>query len=139
MRLEVEGRPPLSNPTSDEVRRALLDLRNYGPSSFASLTDDQGSYLQVGGGGVGCVLERRDLPARRHHRAYQDAPNKAFPDGTLLVFGGGQIAMRANEWFTARLVADVFVAFLEGRAPPDSVRWRDITDTFPELSGPSRT
>lgn len=135
MRLEVEGRAPRENPTAAEVRAAVLKLRSCGPSSFASITDDRGSYLQVGGGGVGCVLERRDVVEGRHYRGYHDSPSKVFPDGTVLPFGGGTVAMKADEWFTARVVADGFVAFLEERPLPESIRWRDISSMFCGLNG----
>ncbi len=138
MRLEVEGQTPRENPSSAEVRAAVLGLRSYSPSSFASLTDDGGSYIQVGGGGVGCVLELRDAEENRHYRAYHDSPSKVFPDGTVLAFSGGNVAMRADEWFTVRVGADAFVAFLERRPLPESVRWRDISEMFEGLPRRSR-
>jgi hypothetical protein len=135
MRLEVEGQAPREDPSSAEVRAAVLGLRSYGPSSFASITDDDGSYIQVGGGGVGCVLERRDTVESRHYRGYHDSPSKVFPDGTVLAFSGGSVAMRADEWFTVRVVADAFVAFLERRPLPEAIRWRDISEMFEGLQG----
>jgi hypothetical protein len=71
-----------------------------------------GSYLQVGGGGVTCLLERRDAATRQHFRGYHDKPSKVFPDGTILAFGANKIRMAANEWFDRTMVADAFAAFL---------------------------
>jgi len=104
----------------------------------ASITDDGGSYIQVGGGGVGCVLERRDAEQSRHYRGYHDSPSKVFPDGTALAFSGGNVAMRADEWFTARVIADAFVAFLERRPLPEGIRWRDSSEMFEDLPSRSR-
>lgn len=133
MRLEVEGRPPIDNATEAQVRSALSMLRSYGPSSFASITNEAGNYLQVAGGGVTCMLEMRDSSARRHYRAYQDVSRPIHPDGTLLVFGGGEIPLKADEWLAAPVVADAFVSFLKGEELPGSIKWRDVTDLFPDL------
>jgi len=130
MRLEVEKNPPVENVSDAQVRTAIMALRSYGPSSFASLTDAQGSYLQVAGGGITCMLEHRDAATGRHYRGYHDTPSKVYPDGTILVFGGGEMKLMADEWFTASMVADVFLAFLNGHEFPASVRWRDVSDTF---------
>lgn len=129
MRLEVEKKQPIENVTDTKVTRAILALRSYGPSSFASLSDDKGNFLQVAGGGVTCMLERRDASSKRHYRAYNEERSKVFPDGTLLVFGGGKLPLQADEWFNAQVVVEVFLAFLNGRELPESIRWRDVTDT----------
>lgn len=130
MRFEVENKPPIESATEAQVRSTIMALRSYGPSSFASLTDNRGNYLQVAGGGVTCMLERRDAGATRHFRGYQNLRSKVFPDGTALVFGGGEIRLAADEWFTAQLVAEAFSAFLRGIELPSSIKWRDVTATF---------
>ncbi|AYM76203.1 hypothetical protein D9M09_10660 [Janthinobacterium agaricidamnosum] len=130
MRLEVEKRPVVEQVSVAQVRSAIAGLRSYGPSSYASLTDDEGNYLQVAGGGITCMLERRDVATGRHYRAYHDVASKVYPDGTILAFGGGEIKLLADEWFTAPVVADVFVAFVNGHELPPSVKWRDVTATF---------
>ena len=76
------------------------------------------------------MLERRDVSTASHYRAYQDTASKIYPDGTILAFGGGEIKLAADEWFTAPMVLGVFLAFLERRELPTSVKWRDITDIF---------
>lgn len=133
MRLEVEGKKPVDGPTEAQVRAAIMGLRSYGPASFASLTDEGGSYLQVAGGGVGCLLEHRDAVSGRHFRAYHDAPSKVFPDGTVLVFSGGKMPLKADEWFAARVVVETFLAFLAGSPLPESIRWRDVTESLRAL------
>lgn len=127
MRLEVQGKPTIHELTEAQARAAVTSLRSYGPSSFASLTDEKGNYVQVAGGGVTCMLERRDAASGRHFRGYKDEKSKVFPDGTALVFGGGEIRLSADEWFTAQEVAEVFSAFLRSNELPRLVKWRDIT------------
>jgi|SRR6185436_12731076 len=127
MRLEIERRHAIEDPSEMQVRSAIMALRSYGPSSFASLTDENGNYLQVAGGAVTCLLERRDGGTNRHYRAYRDNPSTVFSTGTALVFGGGQVKLAADEWFTASIVADAFLAFLRGEDLPASIKWRDVT------------
>ncbi len=129
MRLEAEGSAPINQPTEKQVRSLILKLRSYGPRSFASLTDEFGNYVQVAGGGVTCLLERRDATDGRHFRAFHDRPSSVFPDGTTLVFSGGQINLAADEWFTAAVVADAFCSFLKAAPLPAAIGWRDVTQT----------
>lgn len=134
MLLEVEKKNPIEHATVADVQAAIPKLRSYGPSSYASLTDPLGNYLQVAGGGVTCMLERRDSVNRHHYRAHLQIPNKVFPDGTILAFGGGEIKLRADEWLTAPMVEEAFLAFLKGEPMPPSICWRDISNTFDDLT-----
>jgi hypothetical protein len=134
MRLEAENKSPVEKPTEKKLRSTILALRSYGPSSFASLTDDAGNYLQVAGGGVTCLLERRDVLAGRHFRAHHDQPSTVFADNTILAFSGGEVRLASDEWFNATTVADVFSAFLRGDAFPAQVQWRDVTQAVFETA-----
>jgi hypothetical protein len=129
MRFEVENKPHLDGVTEKQIRSAVSKLRGYGPSSFASITAPDGSYLQVGGGGITCTLERRDADTKRHFRAHSLQPTRIHPDGTILAFGRGQeIRMMSDEWLTVDLVADAFCCFLKREALPGILGWREITD-----------
>ncbi|VVE11217.1 hypothetical protein PCO31110_02667 [Pandoraea communis] len=123
MKLDVERKLANDAPTPAQVARALKALRSYGKSSYASLTDDSGNYVQVAGGGVSCMIERFEFGAKRW-RAFHDKPSPVRPDGTILVFGAGHIPMRADEWFMADQVVEVFLAFLNGTPYPSFVQWR---------------
>ncbi|QBE62070.1 hypothetical protein EWM63_02960 [Pseudoduganella lutea] len=123
----VEKKAPKQDPTTAQVIAAITKLRSYGPSSFASLTDAHGNYLQVAGGGLTCLLERRTAAGAQHFRAYLEKPSGIHPDGTTLAFSGGQVKLRADEWISAPLVIDAFTAFLQGHELPQTIRWRDIT------------
>ena len=128
MRLEVENKPAVDGATEKQIRSAIAKLRSYGPSSFASITSSDGDYLQVGGGGITCTLERRDAATGRHFRAHSLQPNRIHPDGTILAFGREQeIRLMSDEWLTADLVADAFCRFLKLEPLPEVVAWREIT------------
>ena len=133
MRFEVENTPPIQGPSARRVRAAILSLRNHGRSSFATLADDRGNYLLVAGGGLTCMLERRDVDAGRMFRAFVDQPAKSVPDGTILAFGAGQLRLMADEWLTAPQVAEAFDAFLLGKPWPAMLRWRDQGDVLPRI------
>jgi hypothetical protein len=130
MLLEAEGRRPIENVTEAQVRAAILRLRSQGPSSFASLTDSDGNYLQAAGGQATCMLERRDAVHGRHYRAHMNERSKVFSDGALLAFGAGKIELAADEWLLASLVAEAFVAFLNGSELPSAILWREVTDSL---------
>jgi hypothetical protein len=123
MNFEIEGVADVVSPTSRQISRALKSLRSYGKSSYASLTDASGSYVQVAGGGASCMIERYDFGARRW-RAFHDKPSQVRPDGTILVFRAGNIPMRSDEWFMADQVVEVFLAFLDSAPFPSFVHWR---------------
>jgi len=133
MRFEVENKPPIEGPSARRVRAGILSLRNHGRHSFATLADDRGNYLLVAGGGVTCMLERRDVDAGRMLRAFVDRPAKTVPDGTILAFGAGQLRLLADEWLTAPQVAEAFDAFLLGKPWPVQLHWRDQGDVLPRI------
>jgi len=125
MKFEAEGKPEIQKPTESQVKKAIGSLRSYGPSSYASLTNEDGSYVQVAGGGVTCMIEWYEAINKKRFRASHDNPNPTRPDGTVLSFGAGNIPMRSDEWFMATQVTDVFIAFLNGGAFPKYIAWRD--------------
>ncbi|WP_230948829.1 hypothetical protein, partial [Burkholderia vietnamiensis] len=85
MKFNIEGKAEIIAPTPRQITHALKSLRSYGKSSYASLTDASGSYVQVAGGGVSCMIERFQFGAQRW-RAFHDKSSPVRPDGTILVF-----------------------------------------------------
>ena len=124
MKLEVEGKAGISNPTAAQVARAIRSLKSYGRSSYASLTNESGNYVQVAGGGISCMVELFEVPTEVRSRAFHDKPNAARPGGTILVFGAGNIPMRSDEWFMANQVVEIFLAFHATAPFPSYVSWR---------------
>ncbi|OXI29592.1 hypothetical protein [Burkholderia aenigmatica] len=124
MQFEIEGKVGISVPTAAQISRAIKALRSYGPSSYASLTNVGGSYVQIAGGGVTCMVEHFDAGTKARLRAFHDKPNPVFPNGTILVFRAGNIPMRSDEWFMSTQVIEIFTAFLNSSAFPVYVQWR---------------
>ncbi|CAN0628286.1 protein of unknown function [Burkholderia multivorans] len=124
MEFEIEGKVGISAPTPAQISRAIKSLRSYGPSSYASLTNESGSYVQIAGGGVTCMVEHFDACTNTRSRAFHNKPNPVFPDGTILAFRAGNIPMRSDEWFMSTQVIDIFSAFLSNASFPAYVRWR---------------
>lgn len=124
MEFEIEGKEGIPAPTLAQIKRAIKSLRSYGPSSYASLTATDGSYLQVAGGGVTCMVEHFNAGNSTRSRAFHDKPNPVFPDGTILAFRGGRLSMCSDEWFVSTQVIEIFAAFLNDASFPASVRWR---------------
>src|SRR4051812_25653919 len=106
MVLEREGCKPVVSPTGAQIQRALSLTK----SSFASLTSEDGSYLQVAGGPGVFALELRNT-AGQHFRARQQQPVVKFEDGTTLMFSGGSLHLKQAEWFLIHQVAEVFRCF----------------------------
>lgn len=94
--------PVVEDVTDAGVRSSIMALRSFGKSSFATLTDNRENSRQVGGGGITCMLERRDAASGRHYRGHHGLPSKVFADGTTLVFGGGTIPLAADEGLPPR-------------------------------------
>jgi hypothetical protein len=124
MKLECQGKPEVMNPTESQIKKTILKLRSYGPCSFASLTDNLGNYIQVAGGGVTCMVEKYEISDDNRMRAFHDKPSPVFPDGTVLVFGGGELKMKADEWFLSDIVVELFLCFFHKREYPENVGWR---------------
>jgi hypothetical protein len=125
--LEREGSHNFKDPSEARIRLELKRLYGYGKSSIAYLSAEDGSYVQVAGGNIACVLEWR-RPDGRHFRASQPDAKHPFPDGTPLQYSGGRIPLLRHEWFFIEQVADAFVAFRFGRPFPEYISWRDVTE-----------
>lgn len=124
MHLEGQNFAGLSAPTDAQIRKRVLALRSAGRHSYASLTSEDGSYVQVAGGGATCMVERFNAATGKRERAFHDKPNPTFPGGTLLVFGAGKLTLMSDEWFVADAVVEIFLRFNEIREYPDTVHWR---------------
>jgi hypothetical protein len=130
MKLSVQDKPELSDPSEARLRSSLKSLRSYGRSSFAILSDDGGGYVQVAGGGVTCVVEMKADVSARLLRAYLRHAHKVFPDGTVLTSGAGSMSMRSDEWLNIDQATQIFLAFLKADEWPEFVEWRDMSSVF---------
>jgi hypothetical protein len=69
--------------------------------------------VQVAGGGVSCMVEHFEIDGERRRRAFHDKPSPVRPDGTILVFGAGNIPMQSDEWFMSDQVVEIFPSLPE--------------------------
>lgn len=126
MKLEAENSPVIADVSQAQLIKTLKKLKSYGPTSFACITDDEGSYVQVAGGRFTCFIERYDAKSRRLFRGYHSNSSTNFEDGTLLSFGGGRVELKKDEWFNIDEVIEVFSLFSQNQDLPENVYWRDI-------------
>src|SRR5687768_3579857 len=94
----------------------------------AILIDDDGSYVQAGGSGMTCCLERRNMTERRHFRAFQHPPVVPWPGTTELYIISGTLSLQQEEFFRIAQVEEAFLAFLRREPFPDYIQWRDLTE-----------
>lgn len=124
MKFEREGCKPIASPSEARLRLELSRAK----SSFASLTADDGSYMQVGGGPGLFVVERRDREGN-HFRARQDPPVTQFDDGLTISFSGSTLAMKNAEWFLLDQVVEAMSAFARGERFPN-ITWQKLDKQF---------
>ncbi|MBI4748092.1 MAG: hypothetical protein HY774_06355 [Acidobacteria bacterium] len=129
MLFQRQNAKDLIHPSDNQIARQLRFLKSYGRSAYASLTDAQGNWVQVGGGRATCVVEYKNAETGRIFRAFQEQPVIPLEfDGAVLSFAGSQLRLSQNEWFTIEQVIEVFLAFRHQQPFPEIVHWRDITD-----------
>ncbi|MBO9712050.1 hypothetical protein [Sphingomonas sp.] len=124
MRLELEAREPILDPSEEQIRSAILSLGS-GPT-FASLTMPSGDYVQIAGGRPWVVLERRQTHPLCHQRAYTLSGRRPYKDGAKLFCTPGPIIMREDEWLLQKQAIEVLLAFARNDDFPEFTQWRDI-------------
>ncbi len=130
MLLEIEKKKPVQVGDFAKVEKALRGLKSYGPHSYAILTAQDGSYLQIAGGRVSCVLEKRHQNDGKHYRAHLGEAKVPFKGTQTLMFGGGHMQMEPDEVLFIDDVICVFKAFFDGEYLPSYIGWRDMTDVL---------
>ncbi|MDX8355536.1 hypothetical protein [Cognatiyoonia sp. IB215182] len=130
MLLEIENRKPTHVKEFAVVEQALRGLQKSGPHSFAILTAQDGSYLQVAGGESTCVIELRSRNGGKHYRAYSKKRHRTEKDLQTLVFGGGKMRVEADELLELEEAIIAFSAFFRKGGFPDQFGWRDISEMF---------
>ena len=125
MILEIEGKAPIENPSEHVVRDNVMSLRSH-LSTFGSLTDATGNYVQVAGGRPWCMVEWRQTKPLQHSRAYTTINRRPYKDGAPIHFTAGPVSLREDEWILQKQAAEIFIAFLKGDEFPDFVCWRPI-------------
>lgn len=124
--LEIEGKKPVQVQDFALVKKALRSLKSYGPASFAILTKEDGSYLQVAGGRLTCVVEQRSAGTGKQMRARYERTKVPYEGSQTLVFGGGKLEAEPEEILFIEDVILIFKAFWEGSAGTAVIAWRDM-------------
>ena len=128
MRFERERAKSIERVSEAQLRQGLGYLHSISGCRLAILADDDESYVQVGGSGMTCCLEWRDMKRRLHFRAFQQPPVVPWPGVTRLPISGGDISLRQEEYFRIHQITDAFLAFFYRQPFPDYIQWRDVTD-----------
>jgi len=137
MKFEREKAKPIERVSEAQLRRGLGYMTGISSCRIAILADDDGSYVQVGGSGMSCCLEWRDMKRGRHFRAFQQPPVVPWPGITILRVSGGDVHLRQEEYYRIPQVTEAFLAFFHHQPFPDYVQWRDITDDLVAASKPA--
>jgi hypothetical protein len=124
-----ENCKPIHRVTRKLLEQSLRRMKSYGPSSYAWLEATDGSYIQVAGGPYLYLVEYHSAEGL-HYRGHQDDAVVPFPDGTLLVFTGGRIALKQLEWFTAPQVLELLMAFSNSPCMPQKYHWSKLDSSF---------
>jgi len=138
MKFEREKAKPIEPVSEKQLLRGLGYMFRLSDSRIAILTSTDGSYVQVGGGGMSCVLEWRDEATARHFRASQQPPVVPWPGVTELHVSGGFVRLRQEEFFRMPQVQDAFLAFFHREPFPAYMQWRDITEEVAAISSKSQ-
>lgn len=125
MKLELENKGIISVDNFSIIEKCMKLMKSYGPHSFASLTDEFGNYIQVGGGQYTCFVERFDASKNILYRANHENSSTKFPDGTKLEFGGGSVILKSTEWFNISDSIFLFSCFFKNCEFPKEVFWID--------------
>ncbi len=133
MMFEVEKQPFVQVSNFKKIEKSLRNLKSYGPQSYAILTNKHGSYLQVAGGRVTCVLEMREQSNDKHYRAYLRKAKVPFTGQQTLMFGGGHMKMEPDEILFINDVVQVFEAFFYSKDLPKNILWRDMSHAIKNI------
>lgn len=129
MIFQREGCKPILNPSAKQL---TLELKRT-KMSFANLTAEDGSFIQVAGGPGLFVLEYRDSRGQ-HFRGFQTIPVAPHPDGTLLQTSAGSFSMAKADWFLVTQVFEVFASFLRAAPWPNVLHWRALNEQFDKIA-----
>ena len=127
MKFDRERAKSIETVSEAQLRQGLGYMQGISGCRIAILTDDDLSYVQVGGSGMTCCLEWRDMKQCKHFRAFQQPSIVPWPGITRLPVSGGEVSMRQDEYFRIQQVTEAFLAFFHRQPFPAYIQWRDIS------------
>lgn len=111
------------NAISEKLNQMIIKNRSY-----LYLTDQIGSYIQVGGYGDSFTVEKRvytDCESYVHQKAGYTNGEKTNADGCVVI-AGNQVKVKQNQILSGETVRQLFQDFFQGTATVDSVEWTDM-------------
>lgn len=126
--LEVEGRSPVYDPTTEEVAAALHQLNSAAPS-FAILESVSGAYVQAAGDPTRMTVEWRTDSDPQFRHFVGGRGGLSFGSTTIQA-SGGHVTVRRNQVLSLAEALPVFYALLRGESPEHLLRWKDVTRRF---------
>ncbi len=127
MLLERVGCVPIENPSAKIIVRDLRRLKVCGRTDYAVLTHTNGSFIQVGGGRTGCVLEWWNSADRHLFRASTQTPSLRTENNIVLVLSCVRdVIVDHDEWFDIEVVISAFISFRERAIGAEEFRWKDM-------------
>lgn len=130
MVFESENGQRILNPEKQQVMDAILKLDGVG-NSYASLEDDNGNYIQVGGGPIEFTVEVRKMTAGGGFIHWKgELINLKNSSDRSIIISGSEVQVKANQILDKNMVMTLFVAFIDGEYLSEAVNWIDITKMF---------
>ncbi|KEP70804.1 hypothetical protein DL1_13340 [Thioclava dalianensis] len=126
MLLEVEGKRPEQVREFSKIEAALRELNNSNPHSYANLTRQDGSYVQVAGEKKKYLIERRDFVDKLHWRAHLKTASLMSDAPQIIVCGAGQITVSADEIFSIEDVVSIWRSFFQNEPFASYIMWRSM-------------
>lgn len=127
MILEGEWFRPVEVSDFDGIREKLGEM-TVKTHSYLYLTDQSGSYIQVGGYGGSFTVEKRvytDCMDYTHQKAGYSAAGKTDAD-SCVVIAGNQVTVKQQQILSGETVRQLFQDFFQGTETADSMEWADM-------------
>lgn len=123
MILERENTKAIENPTAKQVSASLMKLSGS-KRSFASLTSEDGSYIQMAGGGFSCCIET-NIKCELS-RASQSPKIVPWEESSIIPTSAGDVCVEPEEYFSIKQVVELFTCFLSKESYPENIKWKVI-------------
>jgi hypothetical protein len=127
--LERENHPPVSDPTWEDIKSAVLSI-NPRRSGFIILAQPDGGYLQTAGARLRMIVEWRRTCDGGAFEHFVVGANRSRTDMTSINTSVGTLSLQRNEIFSAPKAVEIFQAFYSSGSVPSEYVLRDVTQCF---------
>lgn len=130
MILESENGNKIKNPTEAEILEEV-ELLDGVDNSYLSIEDENGNYIQVGGGKSNFKVEVREIFSSNKFSHWEAEDKQVISNNLCTVFISGRIVtIREKNIIGRDLIISLLKDFLLGIKLSSRVNWKDITDMF---------